>query len=201
MKLSVIFTLFCILLFFRSAASQEQGWKTARNEKGIVISYRWVRAPEGRKAREMKAVFTVDSDVHALIRQFKDAKKFRKWSVTVHSCNFRLKTEELWEAHMEFRFPWPLRSRDLVTRNELITSGSTVLLKMNSIPQARPQLPGIKRIESYQATWQFSGIPGGRTVITHRVITYDPPDFPRIIADPVIQDKLIESVEQLRQQI
>ncbi|MGS2738662.1 hypothetical protein [Sinomicrobium sp. M5D2P17] len=201
MNRSAISTLFCTLVFFNIANPQEQGWKMARNEKGIIISYRWVPAPEGRKAREMKAVFTVDSNVNSVISQFRDGRKFRQWSVTASNCDIQLKNDKLWEAHIELRFPWPLRSRDLVTRNELITSGNTIILKMNSIPKARPELPGTKRIESYLATWQFSGISGGKTMIIHRVITYDPPEFPRILADPVIQDKFIESVERLRLQI
>ncbi|MGS2764336.1 hypothetical protein [Sinomicrobium sp. M5D2P9] len=201
MKLSAASTLFCTLVFAKIVSPQEQSWKMARSEKDIAISYRWVPAPEGRKAREMKAVFTVDSDVHSLICHFKDAEKFRQWSVTASRCDIQLKTEALWEAHIEFRFPWPLRSRDLVTKNELVTSGNTIILKMNSTPMARPQLRGTKRIVSYQATWQFVKLSEEQTAVTHRVITFDPPEFPRILTDPLIQDKFIESVERLRQQI
>lgn len=176
-------------------------WKMARDEKDITISYRWITTSGGRKAREMEAVFTIDTDVAILIEQFRDVKKFLQWSVTAHHCDIKLHSPTQWESYIQFHLPWPFRSRDLITRNELTVTENASILKMNSTPMARPELQHTKRIVSYRATWKFVPVHGKKTRVIHRVVTADKPEFPRAIADPVIQAKLIASVEKLRKQV
>ncbi|MBC9795632.1 hypothetical protein [Sinomicrobium weinanense] len=196
-------SLFFMFFLFEAGYPQEPAteWKMARDEKDITISYRWVSIPDGRKAREMEAVFMIHSDIATLIEQFTNAEKFLQWSVTAHDCDIQLNSPTQWQTYIQFRLPWPFRSRDLITRNELTVTRNASIIKMNSTPKARPEWQHIKRIMSYQATWKFIPVPDGRTKVVHRAITEDEPDFPRAFTDPVVQAKLIASVEKLRKQV
>ncbi|WP_139276206.1 SRPBCC family protein [Sinomicrobium oceani] len=149
----------------------------------------------------MKAEFILNTDIPTVIAQFRNARNLIQWSVAAETCEIYPEADNTWETYICFDFPWPLRSRDLITQNELRVSGDTTVILMNSIPQSRPKVTGNKRISSYQAIWRFTPVSKKRIRVVHMVVTYDPPEFPRVLADPIIQNKFITSVERLRQQI
>ncbi|MFT3795581.1 hypothetical protein [Flavobacterium sp.] len=181
-------------------AQEKTPWELARYENDIAISYRWVSMGNSEKIREMQAVFTVDSEPDKIIAQFTDSKKLKGWSVSTEVCEVVPGVNNHWQTYMRFGLPWPLKSTDLISQCVLMVRGNVSIIKMNSIPTARPVYKSVTRINSLQSEWKFIPMGNGRTKVIYNSLTYARPEYPRYLTDGIIQNKLIHSIGLLKKQ-
>jgi len=199
LKLKTI-AILCMTSFITNGQSVT-AWKLAKSKKETEISYRWVTSKEGKKAREMKTSFILDADIPSIIIQINKASNLKKWSKTIDSCTIKLDSATQWENYTVYKLPWPLKSKDLVTKSTLIETEAYSIIKTLSYPNRRPESKKSNRIHSYSEVWKLTPLSNNKTEVVITAISYDKVKFPRIITDPIIQNKMIASIVLLKKQL
>lgn len=193
-----------VLLFFISVnfvsvqAQKNSEWKIVKDQQGVEISYRWLTAANDARAREMRTIFHIPAQVPAIVKQFKDPEKYQEWQPAVEKCTINMLTEDRWDTYVKFDLPWPFKSKDLVTRTNFSEAESYSTISILSTPKARPEVENVNRINDLKAEWKLFPMHNGSTKVIYTTISYDKPEFPRMIADPILQKKLIESIGLLK---
>jgi len=192
---------FAGMMIFSLAFSQTKKteWSLAKSKNNVDLSYRWIYLAGEEKIREMKAEFTVNADVNSILNQFTNSSNLKKWQNSAEECKVTKHSENQWNTYMSFSLPWPLKSKDLVVENNLRKSAGYILLQMSSKPESEPVYEGKNRINSLESEWKFIPQKSGETKVIYTTLTYDKPEFPRTITDPIIQKKLFQSIDLLKQ--
>lgn len=197
-------TFLIISIFFLSlvnAQKKQTAWKLAKSENNIGISYRWLEVSKKQKIREMKVEFNVDAEISLILKQFTNSSNLKKWQSSVDECKISDVSGNQWLTYMSFDLPWPLKSKDLVTKNELTKTNDYSLIKMTSTPNAKAYHKDKSRIKSLESEWKFIKQKNGNTKVVYTTLTYDEPEYPRSVTDPIIQKKLIQSIGILKKNI
>ncbi len=194
-----IFSMAGLLVFMTAAAQTKKSeWTLANSRNDVNISYRWVFLETDQKIREMKTEFFIKSDVNSILKQFTNSTYLKKWQNAADECKITKSSDEKWKTYMSFSLPWPLKNKDLVMENQLVKSEKYWMIKMNSTPKSEPVYKGKSRINSLESEWKFIPQKNGTTKVIYTTLTYDQPEFPRSITDPIIQKKLFQSIELLK---
>lgn len=149
----------------------------------------------------MKVEFFVATNHDKLLNQFTKVENFRKWQTSVEDCSIKIITENKWQTYVSFDLPWPMKSKDLITQNELYQTEKYSLIKMKSIPTAMPIFKDRNHIQSLYSEWKFIAENNGITKVIYTTYTQDEPEFPRSITDPIIQKRIILSINLLKIQL
>lgn len=193
-----------LLLFIFSLCIKAQSitdWEIARSENNVQISYRWVTSKNGKSAREMKTEFILDSNISSIVKQINIASNLAKWSKDISECVVEIQSPTQWNTYTQYDLPWPLKSKDLYTKSELIETEMYSIIKIESHPNSKPQYKNCNRIWSYTAEWKLIPITNNKTEVVLKTISYDAVKFPRSLTDPIIQSKMIESIRSLKKQL
>jgi hypothetical protein len=186
---------FCCTLCAQNSVSE---WVLEKEEEEIRISYRWIRPASQSRVREMKAEFTVDAPVTTIVEQLQNSEKIRNWQTSIQKCEVTELEDQQWLTYLQFELPWPFRSKDLVTRNTLLKDGKNTIINSKSTPDAVPVKNKVNRILSMDSQWNFNPLQHDKTFVVYTTISYDEPEFPRFIADPIIQNRLVTTLGLLR---
>lgn len=195
----LIFSIF--FLSFINAQEKQTAWELAKSENNIDISYRWLQVSKKQKIREMKVEFNVDAELSLILQQFTNSSNLKKWQSSIDECKISDVSGNQWFTYMSFDLPWPLKSKDLVTKNELVKTDHYSLIKMRSTPSAKPYHKDKNRINSLESEWKFITQKKGNTKVIYTTLTYDKPEFPRSVTDPIIQKRLIQSIGLLKKNV
>ncbi len=198
-KLKAVALLYITSLSINAQSSTE--WKVVKSKNNIQISYRWVTSKEEKSAREMKTVFILDANISSIINQVNDASNLKKWSKTIDKCSVELHSPSQWETYTLYKLPWPLKSKDLVTKSELIETDTYSIIKTISYPNSKPSVKNCNRIYSYSDEWKLIPLFDNKTKVVIKSISYDKVTFPRALTDPIIQNKMIASIKLLKKQL
>lgn len=195
-----IFFLAGMMLFFPFSYSQTKKteWVLAKTQNNVNISYRWIFLKNDQKIREMKTEFFVQTDVSSILKQFTNSSKLKNWQNSADECKITKSTENQWTTYMSFSLPWPFKNKDLVMQNQLVKSDEFTLIKMKSDPNSEPISNSKNRIYSLESQWKFLPQKNGTTKVVYTTLSYDKPEFPRSITDPIIQKRMFQSIELLK---
>lgn len=195
-----IFFLAGMILFFPFSFSQTKKteWTLAKSQNDVNISYRWIFLKNDQKIREMKTEFVIQTDVNSILKQFTNSSKLKAWQNSAEECKVIKLTENQWKTYMSFSLPWPFKNKDLVMQNQLMESDEFTLIKMKSDPYSEPISKDKNRIYSLESEWKFLPQKNGTTKVIYTTLTYDKPEFPRSVTDPLIQKRMFQSIELLK---
>ncbi|MEE9363530.1 MAG: hypothetical protein V3U92_13110 [Cellulophaga sp.] len=197
---SNIIILFCLTSYY-SHAQYFTDWKLAKFENNTQISYRWVTSKNGKKAREMRTVFTANAPISLIVNQINDASNLKKWLKTIYMCSIELHSPTQWETYTLYKLPWPLKSKNLVTKSEWIETETHSIVKTVNLPNSKPKTKNSNKIHSYSEEWKLIPLSNNKTEVIIKSISYDKVKFPRALTDPIIQNKMIASIELLKKQL
>ncbi|WP_297088818.1 hypothetical protein [uncultured Draconibacterium sp.] len=203
-KVQIVLILFLACFFFQNsnAASNfvttDKSWELVKNEKDILIYYRWIEFENGGKTREMKAEFTIDAEISKIVKQFSASENYLKWAVGIKSCDIYQTSDTLWYTHTIMNYPWPYNKKDLVTRHYLKDINNGVVININADPDFIAVNDKIERMKNYKGFWEISVLESNKSKIRYQVISYEKPIVPRFIQDPIIQNQLIKSFVKLK---
>jgi len=174
-------------------------WKVAKQSGDIQVSYRLIMVGDTLETREMRVSFSVDTDPDAIVKMFNDAHNFSEWSAGIEHCEILELDSNSWIMYNLYDVPWPFKQRDLITKYEMLKSGSTTKLIMTGKPDKLPIYEDIMRMKLYEGYWSFRRMENGLTHVEFHTISFTNPIIPRFLQDPVLQKTFIKSMNKLKE--
>jgi len=174
-------------------------WLLEKSRNNVNLSYRWIYLADSEKIRELKAEFIINAQIDSILNQFTNSSNLKKWQNSADECKVTKYSDTRWETYLSFSLPWPLKSKDLVVENKLTKYTDYTLLRMSSSPNSEPIYEEKDRINSLESEWKFIPQKNGKTKVIYTTMTYDKPEFPSVLTDPIIQKKLFQSIDLLKQ--
>ena len=198
MSRAKIFLVFFLSSFYTGNSQNFTDLEIEKKEKEIELSYRWLIFKDQSKVREMKAEYFINANIPVIIDQFQNSQKLKNWQISEES-NIKMLGLKTWQTYLKFKLPWPFKSMDLITINKIVDKDDFLIIISESSPTSHPVKDNVSRIQSLRSHWKL--IPSGiaKTKIIYTSISHDKPEFPRIIADPLIQDRLIKTLVLLKE--
>lgn len=174
-------------------------WKLARESEDIKISYRNVEVGDTLKTREMRLSFLVDAAPDKIVAMFKEADKLTVWSAGAKECEILSDNNSEWLTYSKFNFPWPFSQEDLVTEYSLVKSNSVITLSYKAgTPRKLPFNKNIPICKKYEGQWLFISQMNGITKVEFYSTALFISSIPKFIQDPIVQEILIESINNLK---
>lgn len=179
-------------------------WRLSKEKDGIQIYTRWIEAEEGRKARQIHTVMTVNASLSASVYAIKNDQQVKKWLNRAKEYYHFDETDDYhWFAYTEFNIPWPLENQDLITRDFLSQDANTgkVLITLEGEPKKLPEKNNVQRIPQFEGSWELTPKSGNKVKIDYFIFTRTKPFLPRWIIDPIVTYGLWSTFDKLRVQI
>ncbi len=175
-------------------------WKEVGSQDGIHIYERWIELPDYGRIRERKGEMLLKSTPALALMTLRDPARNRSWMDQVQQCYVLGKPQQdSWYAYTSFSLPWPFENREMVTLSRLkYVDDRTAIIEINSARY--PGLPstGFKRVEGYNAVWRIEDKGNNQVLLSLTTRSYVPPEFPRIVHDPVIRNVLLRNLLRLK---
>lgn len=178
----------------------EASFKLLKTKGGVSLYERWVNVTADRRAREMKAEFTVQADVTAILALLQDESKATKWLKGADAFKL-LSTESLsWTSYVRYNIP--IKDQDCVLQYTCQTEKDTVLIRFKSATHEQaPPKTGVKRMQGVRGSWQLIPQSDQQTKIAYTIITTQKPTLPRWLTDPIVQNNLLDTMNAFAAQL
>ncbi len=173
----------------------------SKTEDDIEISYRQVMVGDTLETREMRITFEIGAQPEVLVDMFRDTDKFLGWSPDVAVCEILGVEGDDWIMYKVYDLPWPVSTRDIVTRQTVTTSDKSTVLDIVSESGWREPVDKIKRIEEYEAHWRFEPISASSTQVIYTTVELSSRPGPRFVVDEIVESSYIKSINRLREKV
>ncbi len=174
-------------------------WKTSRESEQIQFSYRYLNIGDTLKTRQMRITFIVEAQPNQLVSMFRNAELLKKWTVRAEKCEIVEQDHKSWTIYNLFDIPWPFQQKELITEYRLVERDSSNELFLKGVPSKLAQVEEVSRMGYYEGHWSFVVQENGLTKVEFTSITFQKPQFPKFIQDPIIQNAFIDSINNLKQ--
>jgi hypothetical protein len=195
-----IVVLFTMIAGCMISASTES-WVLVDSESGINMYERWVSVNNDLRVRERKGEMTINGSLNEVLSVLTDPAKTNLWMNHVSSAYMiRKVSDQAWYSYTYFALPWPFDNRDMIAFSNLNYNQDHTLarIEMTSRETTIPLKPGAKRLNNYKATWELRKAGNSRTKIIFQAVSFNPPEYPRIIQDKVMRGTFMDNLVNLK---
>lgn len=172
-------------------------WETARKSETVELQYRWISVGDTLETRELRAIFNVDAPIAAIVKSINTENDFQNWSVGVKHCKKIEQTNNGWIMYSLFDIPRPFAQQDFIAKYTVEEIGKKTIIKIEALPEYRPQVKGVVRMNNYSGFWILEDMGCNNTHVKFHSTSFTKPVLPRFIQDPILQRMLIDSFETL----
>jgi len=193
----VVFTLMAGLMISASTES----WVLIDSESGINMYERWISVNTDLRVKERKGEMTIKGDLNDVLRVLTDPAKTNLWVNHVSSAYMiRKVSDQSWYSYTYFALPWPFDNRDMISYSNLKYNPdhSLARIEMTSRETTIPLKPGAKRLNNYKAVWELKKAGLNRTQVIFSAVSFNPPEYPRIIQDKVMRGTFMDNLVNLK---
>jgi len=204
MRIIIVLLTFIFLLINGNTAIAHEAlstWKTSRESEQIQFSYRYLNIGDTLKTRQMRITFMVEAEITQLVPMFRNTENLKRWTLRAEHCELIEQNQENWTIYSLFDIPWPFQQKDLITEYRLVKKDSSVELFLIGRPSKLPQVKEVSRMGYFEGYWSFTTHENGCLKAEFTSITFQKPQFPKFIQDPIIQNAFIDSIKHLKQLI
>lgn len=176
--------------------TDEPKYTLIKKEKEISLYYRWVTMPDNLRVREIRADLEIRSTPEKIIDALKNEQQAIQWMKGVSKINeVGESSENNWYAYILYDIPWPLNNQDCIIHYQLKKlAGKSISVTMKGVPAFIPENKGITRIKHLEGSWVINPVNHHLCKVIYKVYSGVPPQFPRWVSDPIIQDNLIQTM-------
>lgn len=169
-----------------------------KKSNGIELYEKWDSIDSETYAREVKAVFTVDTDLKSAAQLLQDQTKGKRWNKASSAYKI-LKEDDHWVSYIQYDLPWPVRNQDCVLRNTENYVGDSVLtIEFKSVIHSSfPARTNVERIDKVIGKWIFTKTPAG-TQVEYFITTTPSKILPAWVTDPIIRNNLLNTLIEFR---
>jgi len=175
-------------------------YKLVTREHSISLYERWIQH-NGGPVRELKAEFTVNTNVEKVIALLKNEQKGLIWNN--HASVYKIipeKQQQAWMAYIQYDIPWPMDDYDCLLAYHTETrpaSGITEILFKSIQSNRFPVSADITRITGTKGKWILEKQKDGLK-ITYLITTDRNKSIPRWVSDPVIHNNLFTTMTRFK---
>lgn len=175
----------------------ESPFRLILSKENVSLHERDIVNEEGTGARELKAVFAVESSLQSLVRMLKDQGKGVIWNPA--ACNYTVipGDEESWTTHVEYDLPWPFSNHDAVVKHVIKRETNSTEVHFESIDGVIPETKGVERMRLVKGKWTIRQIDPSLVEVSYQLSSKRGP-LPRIITDPIVHYQMVKSMSTLR---
>lgn len=183
---------------FTSHTTGDGNFTLVMNEKGISLYEKWVDIGNNRKARELKAVFTITCTQTAALALLQDESKGTSWNANASSFAIKDNVGSGWVNYIEYDLPWPMDNQDCVLKHNKTTGTNSIEVTFASTEHtAFPQKKNTNRIPDIKGKWVFAS-DGSNQKVEYFITTSPSATLPRSITDPVVRNNLVKSMSSFK---
>jgi hypothetical protein len=181
------------------------GFKLVKQDKVLSLYERWICGDKGNKVRELKCVFTVESDITSITRLLTDQSRGTQWnSNTLRYKILRTGNAATWTAYIRYDIPWPFNDQDCCLlyhfkRLAMDADAQGAVITFKSISDPRFSIAEeTDRITGIRGKWLLEPRGKGQTKITYLITTERSQNIPRWISDPIIHNNLFSTMTKFK---
>lgn len=165
-------------------------------QQEVTLYERWIPGEQGEKVRELKAEFTINSNISRILEVLKDANKSEQWNVNAAEVKIRaLDDPEQWLVYTRYDIPWPLNDQDCwVIYRQNGDPQHTVVSFSSMEGKAYGENEGIDRITGIQGSWILESVGTKKIKVTYRITSDRSDKVPRWVSDKVIHNNLYRTM-------
>jgi hypothetical protein len=203
LPLKLIALITCVIMSKVAFAQPDalNGFELVKEDDNIFIYERWVTFPKSNppiKAREVKGVFYVKSNIPDAIALMQDEKKIYEWQKHVSEFKVYKKSDTTtWEEYSYHDIPWPVSDQDhyLIYKIDPTSTPDKVLVTFETKANAvlAPVREDVDRM-TLAGSWLFEKDPKGKIKISYSIMSM-PSNIPRMFTDPVIRSNMLSTIK------
>lgn len=192
--------LFGLLMGLLAVPQAYADWQLEKDEGGIQIHS---RAVKGSKAREVRALSTLNADVIRVVNFLQDPATNARWVPNSKSVSiFERQAQGVTLVHFVMQAGWPFQARDAVARFELVQApDSTVWIRFESQPERLPPLANTVRLRTYSGCWRLTPLSPQSTHLEYRSHIEAGGRIPAWMANAVAIRSTFTALQNLQQQV
>lgn len=201
-KVSVIMLL-CILCITLYGNSQ---FKLIKKNPHIELYERWIQM-NGEQIRELRAVFTVHSDITSALRLIKSQEKGTKWQTKAKKYAVKNTSSAIvWLNYIQYDLPAIMDDQDCLLMYTLLTpekdlTDNCEIQFVSTINNQFPVTEKMKRITGVRGSWIMEKQSTGSLKITYTISSNRDKTIPRFVSDPIIRDNLMKTMNNFKNQL
>lgn len=178
-------------------------FKLVKQQGNISLYERWIEVNQAEKVRELKAVFSVRSEIPAVVRLFKNPSKSKEWNVNAKEYSVLAGPDEnTWITYLKYDIPWPMDDQDCCLSYQYRGNAGNenfAELYFESTTHSRfPVTSNTTRITGTKGRWILQKEPAGNLTITYLVKTDRSKKIPRWMSDPIVHNNLFKTITSLK---
>ncbi|RBL89819.1 sterol desaturase family protein [Chitinophaga flava] len=184
--------------------SAESDYKLVKRNKSISLYERWLPAGENEeRVREIKAVFTVKSDVQAVARLLTDQQQGVVWNVRARIYRVLPMVESReWVTYLKYNIPWPFGDQDCCLLFHLkahpYNERSGEISFESTLSNRFPVTDNVTRITGTHGRWLMEDLGDNGMQITYTITTNRSARIPRWVSDPIVRNNMFETMSTFR---
>lgn len=176
-----------------------KSWEILKQDNEVTLRSRWLTFGDSLKTREISSHFVVDADIQSVLVHLILPEKVMVWNYGIKSMKLLKHEGYTWITHSVYDIPYPFSQQDLVVKNILIKENQKVIILLSALPDYIAPLSNVNRQRLYFGKWELNPLDNGTTEVSFSAISFSNSGIPRIIRDPIIQNKLFHSFSLLKE--
>jgi hypothetical protein len=181
---------------FSDGDTSEDEFVLVKKGSGILLYEKW-NTIGNEKAREIKAVFEVDSEFHSILSLLQHEPSGTKWNKNTET--YKIKQEkDHWICYIVYDLPWPASDQDCVLKFTEVATENSITLQFHSVDHAAfPKDNSLSRIEDITGKWVLNKSQKGIDV-EYYISTKPSKSMPRWITDPIIRGNMLKGMAEFK---
>lgn len=165
---------------------------------GIELFEKWDSIDSNISAREIKVVFSINTEIRSAALLIQDEKKGAQWNKNSNAYKI-LKADDHWIGYIQYDLPWPLHNQDCVLQYIELPSPDTLTIAFKSVDHALfPEQNNVDRINGTSGKWILIKKPKGIQV-EYFITTTPSKILPAWMTDPIIRNNLLSTMKEFRE--
>lgn len=187
-------SLLCWLLLF-ALASEAQEWTLAKHENGVEVYSRTL----ANNLLQIKALTTVKGNHQAFLSLVGDVEHCNTWIANCTKIEIiEASKQNTSVVHSFFNAPWPIKDRDMVTRNTHVKQDQRLNIFIEDVGQQYPTQPKYVRMTDVSGKWQLVEMADGSMSVSYVGSGNPSGNLPDWLARRVLLDSTFKTFSQLK---
>lgn len=203
MKKAIITCMGALLLgaftFPAPRAEGDSDFKLVETTKNVSLYERWYTISGTKKARELKAVYTIKASSSKVVEMLKKETEGKKWNSNASKFEIKDATATSWVNYIEYDLPWPMDNQDCVLKHAHsdVNTQSKIISFESTTHADYPESKSVSRIPDIKGKWVLNKS-GDETKVEYYITTSPSASMPRVVTDPIVRGNLINTMAAFR---